>query len=165
MNILSFTPPSLFMFSCESDDDNAPAITNTNLPSTYDITASDGMASEADSDGSVTDISTTTFSSSNFNNATITFTEDGTISPTESFTCTAVITEDGMTETAVEITDVDITETYTINANSLIISDLDDASVTVRNFSNNGLQLFLQKTETDTDYTFGAEVTYTLVRQ
>ncbi|MFT6196153.1 MAG: hypothetical protein ACJAXY_000468, partial [Nonlabens sp.] len=60
MNILSFTPPSLFMFSCESDDDNAPAITNTNLPSTYDITASDGMASEADSDGSVTDISTTT---------------------------------------------------------------------------------------------------------
>jgi hypothetical protein len=47
----------------------------------------------------------------------------------------------------------------------LIVGDLDDVSVTVRNFSSNGLQLFLQETETDTDYTFEAEGTYTLVRQ
>jgi hypothetical protein len=163
--ILSFILLSLFLFSCDPDDDNAPALTNANLAGTYDITAFSGMASETDSAGGVTDISTTTFSSSNFNNATITFTEDGTISSTGSFTFTAVITESGMTETEVEITDVDINGTYTINANSLIISDLDDASVTVRNFSSNGLQLFLQETETDTDYTFEAEGTYTLVRQ
>jgi hypothetical protein len=156
---------SLAVVSCESDDDNAPALTNANLAGTYDITAFSGMASETDSSGGVTDISTTTFSSSNFNNATITFTEDGTISSTGSFTFTAVITEDGRTETEVEITDVDINGTYTINANSLIVSDLDDASATVRNFSSNGLQLFLQETETETDYTFEAESTYTLVRQ
>jgi len=70
-----------------------------------------------------------------------------------------------MTETETEVEDLDINGDFTISGNSLIITNIDGIIVTVRNFSNNGLELYLQLTEIDTDYNYEAEATYTLVRQ
>jgi len=70
-----------------------------------------------------------------------------------------------MTETETEVQDLDINGDFTVSGNSLIITNTDGYSVAVRNFSNNGLDLYLQITEIDTDYSYEAEGTYTLVRQ
>ena len=70
-----------------------------------------------------------------------------------------------MTETETDVEDLDINGAFTISGNSLIITNTDGFSLTVRNFSNNGQELHLQETEIDTDYNYEAEATYTLVRQ
>lgn len=163
--ILSLAILSLFIFSCESDDDNALSLNNATLAGTYNVTAFTANGSETDTFGGVTETSTFTIEGSEFNNCTFTFTEAGTVTTSGTFTTTATITEDGMTETEIEVTDIDLDGTYTISGNSLILSDSDGATVEIRNFSSNGLQLFLQETEIEPDYEFNAQGTYTLVSQ
>ncbi|WP_298950887.1 hypothetical protein [uncultured Nonlabens sp.] len=70
-----------------------------------------------------------------------------------------------MTETETDVEDLDINGAFTISGNSLILPNIDDLSVTIRNFSSNGLELHLEETEIDTDYSYEVEATYTLVRQ
>ncbi|WP_405378990.1 hypothetical protein [Nonlabens sp. Asnod3-A02] len=163
--ILSLAILSLFIFSCESDDDNGPALTNASLAGTYNVTAFSGNATESDTSGNTPDITEADFTASNFNNATVTFTESGLVTSTGSYTQTSIYTEDGMTETETNVEDLEINGAFTISGNSLIITNTDGFSVTVRNFSSNGLELYLQETEIDTDYSYEAEATYTLVRQ
>lgn len=163
--ILSLAILALFMFSCESDDDNEPTLSNATIAGTYNVTAVNGSGTDVSTFNGMTETETFTIAGSNFNNTTFTFTEAGTVTTDGTFTITAVYTEDGVSDTEVEVTDIDLDGTYTISGNNISFSEDDDVTVTVRNFTSNGLQLFVVESETDADGSFESETTITLVRQ
>lgn len=163
--VLSLAILSLFIFSCESDDDNGLVLTNATLAGTYNVTAFSGTATETDTDGVTIDVVTSRFTASDFQNATITFTSNGIVSSTGSYTLTVVETDNGVNDTFTENEDLDINGTFTLNGNNIVLPDVDGATTTIRNFSESGLQLVLQELEVDTDYRYEAQATITLQRQ
>lgn len=167
--ILGLALLSLFIFSCTEDDDGGTTdpnqLTNANLAGTYNVTAFSATGSETDTSGSTPDVSSFDIVGSDFNNVTFTFTEGGRVTTAGTFTTTATITEDGMTFNEIETTDIDLDGTYSISGNSLILSNSDGATVTIRNFSSAGLELFIEQTDIEPDYRFEAMGSYTLVRQ
>lgn len=164
--ILGLAILSLFIFSCDSDDDGNPdELNNATLVGTYNVTAFNASGTDIDSSGGTTVTETFTIIGSDFNNATFTFTENGTITTPGTFTITTVNILNGVTDTDVDITDVDLAGTYQLSGNSLILSNSDGATATIQNFSRNGMDLFLEISDIDADGSYVAEGTYTLVRQ
>jgi len=153
--------------SCESDDDNnAFVLNNANIAGTYNLTAFSGTARETDTSGGRTDTVLQTIVGGNFNNATVTFNANGTVSSTGSYTSVLTTVEDGFTDTETTIDSTDISGSYTITGNSIRISSLMDATtITILDFSRTGLKLNYVESDSDVDYTFDASVTFTLVRQ
>jgi hypothetical protein len=161
---------SLFIFACTEDDDDGGTtdpneLTTANLAGTYDVVAFEAMAMESDTSGGMLDETTVDITGSEFNNCTFTFTEDGRVTTGGTYTSTAVYTENGMTFTEVEVTDIDLDCTYRISGESLVLSNTDGATVEVRNFSATGLQLFFEQIEVEEDYRYEASGTFTLVKR
>lgn len=165
LKILGLAIFTLFIMSCESDDDNGPELNNASIAGTYNVTALTASGTDTYTFNGITETETFTLVGSNFNNTTFTFTEAGMVTTAGTFTTTTVYTEDGISDTEVEVTDIDLSGTYTLSGNNLILSNGDGATVTVRNFSNNGMELFFEINEVDGGDTYQAEGTYTLVRQ
>lgn len=165
LKILSLALLSLFIISCDPDDDNGPELNNANLAGTYNVTAFSATGSSTDVFNGMTSTETFDAVGSAFNNVTFTFTESGMVTTTGTFTITTVYVEDGLSETEVDTTDIDLNGTYTLSGNTILFSDSDGETVTIRNFSNNGLELFFEINEVDGGDTYQAEGTYTLVRQ
>ena len=164
--ILSLAIFSLFILSCEPDDDNATALTNASLAGTYNLTAFNGSGTETNTFSGSPETSTFTLLGSDFNNCTFIFTEAGSVTTSGTFTTTTDYTEDGTTYTEVETSEIDGFGTYTLSGNSLTILDSGETIVlTINNFSNTGLELFVQDSEVDDNYTFQTEVNYTLARR
>ena len=161
---------SLFIFSCTEEDDDGGTtdpneLTMANLAGTYNVTALSASGSETDTFNGQTTVETFTLDGSDFNNVTISFTEDGRISSSGTFTTTAVYTENGTMYTEVETSDLDISGRYSIDGSSLILSESDGAVTTINNFSSNGFDLFFEIIESETDYRYEAQGTYTLERR
>lgn len=165
LKILGLAIFTLFIMSCESDDDNGPALNNASIAGTYNVTALTASGTDTYTFNGMTETETFTLVGSNFNNTTFTFTEAGVVTTAGTFTATTVYTQDGVSDTEVDVTDIDLGGTYTLMGNNLILSNGDGATVTVRNFSNNGMELFFEINEVDIDGSYVAEGTYTLVRQ
>ena len=163
---LSIMSLLLFAFQCDSDDDvTLLGLNNANLAGTYNITALTGDSIDIENLGGTTATETATFVASDFNNATITFTEAGAVTSTGSYTLTATFIEDGMTDTEVDVEDVDLNTTYTLSGNTIVFADNDGETTTITNFTGNGLQLVLVDSETDIDGFFELNATFTLVKQ
>lgn len=168
--ILGLVLISLFLFSCESDDDattnpDANELNNTNFVGTYNVTALSASGTEISTFNGTTETETFTLVGSAFNNTTFTFAENGTVTTAGTFTTTAVYTINGVDDTEVDVSDIDLSGTYQLSGNSLVFSNGDGETVTVRNFSSNGMELFFEINEVDADGSYVAEGTYTLVRQ
>jgi hypothetical protein len=152
--------------SCGDDDDSGYVFNNANLAGTYNIVSFTGMGTETDSSSGAVEVGTSTVTASDFINATITFNESGTITSSGSYTLTETYTEDGVTDEDVYQEDVDFNATYSITGNSITINGgIDGSTVSVENFSQNGLNLVLNFLEIDTDYRFEGSATYQLIRQ
>ncbi len=63
--------------------------------------------------------------------------------------------------------DVDVNATYSINGNEIVINGNADgaSSARIENFNENGLDLVLNFSETDADFSVDGTATYELVRQ
>jgi hypothetical protein len=164
--ILSLAIFSLFILSCEPDDDNTPALTNASLAGTYSLTAFNVNGTATQTFNNYTETSTFTLLGSDFNNCTFIFTEAGSVTSYGTFTTTTDYTEDGTTYTIVDTSELESFGTYTLTGNLLTISNSDETTVlTINNFSSNGLELFTQDNEVDDNYTSQIEVNYTLARR
>lgn len=165
--LLSLLIVSLFLFAFQCDSDEIPVylLDTENLAGTYVVTEFSGTTTETDTDGVTIDVLTSRFTATDFQNATITFTSNGNVSSTGSYTLNVVETDNGVNNTYTENDDLDINGSYTLNGNTIILPDVDGATTTIRNFSENGLQLVLQELVTDTDYRYEAQATFTLERQ
>jgi hypothetical protein len=166
---------SLFILAmavaCGDDDDAAPVDRNelnlTNLVGTYNVVAIAANATEADIDanGNLTDVVTTEITGSEFNNATITFTEQGVVTSTGTFKTTAIYTEDGFVETEIFTEPVGITGGFTLIGNNLNIPSLEVDIATVENFSESGFTLSFSEEDLGTDYSYILNGSFVFVRQ
>lgn len=167
--VLSLALLSLFIFSCTEDDENGTTdpnvLTTANLAGVYNVTALNATGSESDTFNGTTTVETFTLVGSDFNNVTLTFTEDGRISSSGTFTTTAVYTENGVMDTEVETSDLDLSGRYSVDGNSLILSESDGSITTINNFSSQGFDLLFEIIDVGPDYRYEAQGTYTLVRQ
>ncbi|AZQ43415.1 hypothetical protein [Nonlabens ponticola] len=170
ITLLSFAIMSLFLFSCtEEDDDNGTTdpneLTMANFVGTYDVIAVNTSGSETDTFDGMTRTETFTQVGSDFNNVTFTFTDNGRVSTTGSFTTTTDYKDEGFEYTEVETNTLDLDGRYSLDGNSLILSENDGAITTIDNFSSEGFDLLFEINDIEDDYSFQAQGTYTLVRQ
>jgi hypothetical protein len=173
-DLMKFTKILLLLFilaiavSCGDDDDGGTPLTTNSLEGTYNIVSFTGMATYTDTENGVTTIENSAITASNFVNATITFTAAGTVTSTGTYTLTETTTENGVvTDEFSYEEEVDINATYSINGNEIVINGILDgaSSARIENFSNAGLNLVLNFSETDTDFSVVGTATYELVRQ
>lgn|GEM_PF-3545783 len=75
--------------------------------------------------------------------------------------------ENGTTFTDSETTDLGIIGAYNITGNSIVIgtSASENVSITISDFTTQGLKLNVVERQIEVDYTYNASATYTLVRR
>lgn len=147
---------TMLMISCEDDDDASASfnLNTTNLAGTYRLTSFEGDSRETDTFMGNTEVTTSTFIASDFNNATSTFTANGTLTSAGSLTLTTIFSEDNETFTEVETDTFDLEGTFRLEGNNLIFSDEDQLTVTIRNFNEAGFEMVINDIDIDTDDSF-----------
>ena len=158
---------SLFIISC-GDDDDAGDNQDINIAGTYDVIDLYGEAEGTDVFNGMTSSYSSTITSSDYDNLTITFSEigsngRGTITTTGTFLLTETIIEDGMTDVDQYRESLELESFYSINGDNIII--LGEGDVEIENLTDNGFNLVIRENESDSEGTFVSEATIELRKQ
>ena len=168
-NLLVLLAVITFTFSCGDDDDASNDNTDINVAGTYDVINIYGQAEERDSEDGTLEINTSTITTSDYDNLTITFSEinettrRGTITSTGTFLLTETIVEDGETDVDRFQEFLEFTGTYTVNGEDIIISG--EGEVDVENVTATGFDIIVSENEVEPDYTYQVEFTIELSKQ
>ncbi len=156
----------LAFWNCE-DDDPAPASPQpVSIVGTYDIVGFDGIYENFNQPGNLIDFRNE-FSGSNFNNTTFTFTADGRLTTSGTFTITEILTSGGSTDTNTYQSDfVDFQGSYTFNGGQLILNiDGERLPFSIENETAGAFSIVTDFTINEPDFSERTRINFDLVRQ
>ncbi len=154
--------------SCDSDDDgnvDPNTLTLENLAGTYDVTGILISGTEIETNGNNTQTTTIDLVGSDFNTATFIFTADGSVTASGTFTATTTVIQNGDATVEIDTQDLDLSDSFTLDGNRLIIEGEDNLDARIINFTSEDFQIQIEENINEPSFSSQTEATYTLSRR